>query len=274
MRIGILSDIHVDINYDAGGLDKVTPAVCDSILNNNIDVFITAGDISSDFELSLDVVRRIEKATGRGCLFVPGNHDLWNLHHPGASADYIYSQFLKHPHNLANGPVKLKKGWSAAGDTCWYDYSFVDTDAFPLETCMSGQHNSLLWPDTGKLFWEKGSSEIHDWFIHRLNRQLSCGGGDEIFAVSHMVPLKEFPESEIPEKEKFFRAFYGSESLGKLILGNPSIRYSVFGHLHRRKEVIKNDKKFICQALGSRRKWVDNDDPFTETAISMKVVEI
>ena len=84
MKIGILSDIHVDINFD--GEDRVTPAVCDTIRNLGLDLFITAGDISSDYELTLATVERIEKDSGRDCLFVSGNHDLWNENHPGITA--------------------------------------------------------------------------------------------------------------------------------------------------------------------------------------------
>ena len=133
MRVGLLSDIHVDINYYDENIDKITPAVCDAILNNNIDVFISAGDLSSDHRLTLDVVGRIEKTTGRDCLFVSGNHDLWNENYPQLTAMEAYTAMSAHPHNLSSGPLKLKDGWSAVGDTCWYDYSFGTFELFGLQ---------------------------------------------------------------------------------------------------------------------------------------------
>ena len=274
MRIGILSDIHVDINYYDGDVDRITPAVCDAVLNNNIDVFITAGDISSDYELTLDVVSRIEKLTGRGCLFVPGNHDLWNENHPDSTAMETYSAMMEHPNNLANGSVKLKEGWSAVGDTCWYDYSFGTSKLFNFEDFQRREYNDRVWQDKIKALWNRNDKETHDWFLDRLGASIETTGTDKLLAVSHMLPIEEFTVPVPNETWDYFNAFLGSRSLGDMLMANDRVKYSICGHVHYRKEVIKKDKTFLCQCLGYRTEWKDNDDPFVETAISMKVIEI
>jgi len=274
VRIGILSDIHVDINYYDGDVDRITPAVCDTILNNDIDVFITAGDISSDHEITLDVIQRIEKDTGRSCLFVPGNHDLWNEKHPGTSAMETYSAMIEHPHNLAKGPVKLKDGWSAAGDTCWYDYSFGSFDLFSFNDFQRRSHNDRVWQDSIKAVWNKTDKETHDWFLRRLDASLEKTGSDKLVAVTHMLPIEEFTVPVPNDTWDYFNAFLGSRSLGDMLMVNDRVKYSVCGHVHYRKEVVKKDKTFYCQCLGYRTEWQDNDDPFIETTRSMKVITI
>ena len=274
MRIGLLSDIHVDINLEADGADRTTPAICDAIMNNNLDLFITAGDISSDFELTLDVISRIEKATGRDCLFVSGNHDLWNENHPGTTAMDNYNVMMKHPHNLSNGPLKLKDGWSAAGETCWYDYSFGTAELFSFDDFERRSHNGRVWQDSIKASWNRPDKETHDWFLKRLEASIGETGSDEIVAVTHMLPIEEFTVPVPHETWDYFNAFLGSRSLGELLSGEERVRYSICGHVHYRKEIQKDETVYLCQCFGYRTEWRDNDDPFIEAAKSMKVIEI
>ena len=81
---------------------------------NPVDTLIIAGDISNNFELTLQAIRRIEAKTGIRCLFIPGNHDLWNEQHPGKNPWQTYRAMQDHPGNLTNGPLSLTQGWLAA----------------------------------------------------------------------------------------------------------------------------------------------------------------
>ncbi|MDC7225765.1 MAG: metallophosphoesterase [Spirochaetales bacterium] len=274
MRIGILSDIHVDINYYEENVDKITPAVCDAVLNNNIDVFITAGDIASDYEITLDVVRRIERASSRDCLFVSGNHDLWNENHPGMTAMETYGAMAEHPYNLANGPVKLKDGWTAVGDTCWYDYSFGSSELYSFEDFERRSNNERVWQDSIKAVWNRPDAEVNDWFLKRLESSIAAAGNDDLIAVSHMLPIEEFTVPVPDETWDYFNAFLGSRRLGELLMSSGRVKYSICGHVHYRKHVVKNGIDFFCQCLGYRTEWKDNDDPFIEVANSMKIIEI
>ncbi len=274
MRIGLLSDIHVDINYYDGKTDMITPAVCEAVINNGVDVFISAGDIASDHSISLDVVDRIEKTTGRDCLFIPGNHDLWNENHPGMTADQTYRKLLKHPHNLASGPVSLKPGWSAAGDTCWYDYSFGTHELFSMDDLEKRTHNGRVWQDSIMAVWNRSDQATHDWFLNRLRDSFEKSASDEIIAVTHMLPIREFTVPVPNDTWDYFNAFLGSVALGDTLIRNGNVRYSVSGHVHYRKTVEKNGIVFICQCLGYRTEWRDNDDPFEEVEKSIKIIEI
>ncbi|MBI9106293.1 MAG: metallophosphoesterase [Spirochaetales bacterium] len=272
MKIGLLSDLHVDINF--AGEDRVTPAVCDTIKNNDLDLFITAGDIASDHKLSLEVVTRIEKETGRDCLFVPGNHDLWNEKHPGISAMETYTAMAAHPHNLASGPVKLKNGWSAVGDTCWYDYSFGTGSVFSFEDFQRRSYKGRIWQDSIMTDWKMPDKKVHDWFLGRVEESLILSEGDEIVAVTHMLPIDDFTVPVPHDTWDYFNAFLGSRSLGELFLKYPSVKYSICGHVHYRKQVVKGGITNICQCLGYSTEWFDNVDPFVEVSKTMKIIEI
>ena len=80
MKIGILSDIHIDLEHSKP--DKVLEGIVAAIKKNDIGLMIIAGDVANDYELSLGALADIEKASGGRCLFVPGNHDIWNENHP------------------------------------------------------------------------------------------------------------------------------------------------------------------------------------------------
>jgi putative phosphoesterase len=272
MKIGLLSDIHVDINFN--GEDMVTPAVCESIRNNNLDLFITAGDISSDHQLTLEVVKRIEKESGRDCLFISGNHDLWNEKHPDITALEAYTAMAAHPHNLCSGPVKLKDGWSAAGDTCWYDYSFGSSSIYSFEDFERRSYNDRVWQDSIKTSWNRSDKETHDWFMERLEVSLEKAAGDDIVAVTHMLPIEEFTVPVPNETWDYFNAFLGSRALGDFLLSRPEVKYSVSGHVHYRKQVEKAGKTFICQCLGYSTEWQGTDDPFVEVPKCMKIITI
>jgi len=85
---------------------------------------ITAGDVADDFRRSEGFVQTVRERTGRRCLFVPGNHDIWTEHHPEMSSWQIYEALQEVPGNLSSGPQPLADDWIAVGDLGWYDYSF------------------------------------------------------------------------------------------------------------------------------------------------------
>jgi predicted MPP superfamily phosphohydrolase len=109
------------------------------------DLLVLAGDISNHFRTTLAALEYLRKESGLPCLFVPGNHDLWNeepgpegasgdLAGPGGagrpsawsgawSAWQSYEALKAFPENLSRGPLELPGGWLAIGDTGWYDYS-------------------------------------------------------------------------------------------------------------------------------------------------------
>ena len=101
MRLGILSDIHVDINREAG--KPVMEGLKAAITSKGLDKMIIAGDMASDYQLTLASLREIEDDTGVECLFVPGNHDIWNENHPDITAWDAYDRLKAMPATWSTG---------------------------------------------------------------------------------------------------------------------------------------------------------------------------
>jgi len=135
LKLGILSDIHVDLNYEVN--DPIEEALIHHIRTQNIDYMIIAGDISNDYKISLKTLEQVQEKTHSKCLFVPGNHDLWNINHPDINTQQIHAQLAAFEGNLVSAPIHLNDQWVVIGDTGWYDYSF-GADHYTLHDFIPG----------------------------------------------------------------------------------------------------------------------------------------
>ena len=274
MKVGFLSDIHVDINADDQGNDVVTVPLSEEIKRREVDCFICAGDIASDYAVTLRVVDELEQKAGVPCYFLPGNHDLWNESHPEKNAWEIYEKLKKHPRNIAAGPIDIGKGWSILGETGWYDYSF-GSSRFSLQDFERKSYGERVWQDSIKAVWDgKNTIEMHRYFLAEIDQYMKNTGQENIIAVTHVLPVSEFCVPMPHEEWDYFNAFLGSGEYGELLLSDQRIKYSISGHVHYRKKVKKGHIEFCCNCLGYRSEWFDNGDAGIEIARSFRVIEI
>lgn len=144
MKIGILSDIHVDL--EGSDPQRLLQGIVAAIKEHNVAIMIIAGDVANDFEVTLRFLHQLEAAAGVRCLFVPGNHDIWNEKHPDKTAWQTYHGLAKFTGNLVRGPVELTDQWVAIGDLGWYDYSFGSPD-YTIAEYDRMEINGRLWQD-------------------------------------------------------------------------------------------------------------------------------
>ncbi len=180
MKIGILSDLHADINQEAGS--PVIQSLKVAMQAKKIDKMIVAGDVASDYELTLSILKEIEASTGIECLFVPGNHDIWNKKHPTMTAWDIYAKLKEFPGNLANGPSCLNDDWVAIGDMGWYDYNFGSSE-FTIEQFDQMKLDDRLWQDKVMATWDRPNRAVHDYFYEKLENQLTLYNQNNMFMV-------------------------------------------------------------------------------------------
>ena len=271
MKIGILSDIHVDINYSA--TDRVTSSIVKYIKENSLDIMIIAGDVASDYTLILDSLKEIEKDGGVTCLFVPGNHDIWTENYPEKTSWDIYELLKTYSHNLANGVYKINKDWVVLGDLGWYDFSFGD-NKYSFDDFSKMKYGTRVWQDSIKAVWEKPTLDVHRYFIHKLEEQLEKFKKKNIVVVTHVLPIKEFTVQPPSPMWEYMNAFLGSKEYGDLILSYPNIKYAISGHVHYRKRKKIKGTEFICNCLGYRNEWYNNDNAYIEVDRAMVTIEV
>ncbi len=270
MKIGILSDIHVDIDHKTphGVLEGIVVA----IKQNGVDFMVIAGDVANDYELTLRALETIEDASGVPCLFVPGNHDIWNEKHPDLNAWDTYEALKQFHGNLCNGPRELGNDWVVIGDLGWYDYSFGGRE-YSVEEFDRMKINGRLWQDKVKAKWDRSTIEMHRYFCDKLEQQLKDHRDKKIILVTHVLPLLDFTVQPPDAQWNYLNAFLGSREYGQLAL-HYSVAYSISGHVHYRKEQVYEDTVFICNCLNYASQWLDNDDPVLEVGRAFKTIEL
>lgn len=264
MKIGILSDIHTDINYSEG--DRVTPALVREIEQNDIDVMLIAGDLASDYTISASVVQTLRRESGIPVLFTPGNHDIWNENHPDLDSWTIYNRLMEIPGNLAAGPVDIDERWTVVGDLGWFDYS-LGGDSFSKEELSLMKYGGREWQDHIYAVWGRAPEEMHRFFYNKLVGSLETLRNRQVILATHMLPSREFTVGDDhPQAElwTYFNAFLGSEDYGSLADTYPQIKVSISGHVHYRKRFSRNGTLFLCNCLGYTSEWDGTEDPAVE----------
>ena len=271
MKIGILSDIHVDINFT--DRDTVTPAICHAIKEQSLEMMIIAGDVASDYSIALKSLKQIESDSGVPCLYIPGNHDIWTEHHQDKTSWEIYEALKSFQHNLVNGAHQIGSEWIVIGDLGWYDFSFGDKK-YRNEDFQRMQYKERIWQDSIYAIWDRSTLEMHKYFINKLRKQLEQYKDKNVIVVTHVLPVKDFTVQSPPPEWEYLNAFLGSKEYGELILRYPNVKYSISGHVHYRKKIQIRNTDFICNCLGYRSEWFDNDDAELEVQRAMMVLEI
>lgn len=271
MKIGLISDIHVDINM-LRGEEVISGLLAAESRGRGLDLLLVAGDISSDYRLTLATLERLRADSGARVLFVPGNHDIWNERHPGLVAWDTYNALLGDPSNLARGPVFLENGWAIVGDLGWYDFSYGDP-SFTRDDFARMQYGERTWQDKKYSLWDRGTLEVHAMFMERLAAALDLARGRRLLLATHVVQVPEFTVSPAGRMWKYFNAFLGSPEYGELCQ-NRGVELAVCGHVHYRRRVRKGRTEFVCPCLGYTAEWGDSPDPAKEIAATLRVYEL
>jgi len=271
MRIGFISDIHVDLNK-VEGRDNIVSLLTQEFHRQSLDMLVIAGDISNDYMLTIETIDQLSVECGGKVAFVPGNHDLWNEKYPHLNAWDTYNALLDHPANLAKHPVFLPNNWAIIGDIGWYDFKFGDA-SFSANDFRKMQYGDRTWQDSIKAPWGMDSIEMHTFFKERISSSLSSVKGHNIVLVTHAVQIAEFTVRPPNEMWKYFNAFLGSPEYGELAIDNGAV-LSVCGHVHYRRRARIGCTEFICPCLGYSEEWFSVLDPSHEVAQALQCYEL
>ncbi len=254
MKIGLISDLHIDINKDFPVLE-LTAAEAE---RQNADVLVIAGDISETQEQTLQAMETLQTLCDFPVYYVPGNHDMWNKNCPERTTEEIDRIYKEDPRCLSGKHLILEddgKKLALIGDVGWYDYSMAAPE-YTKEQLDAMIMDGRTWQD--KLFnqWTEDNPKQMKRCLEQLEKQLRACGDLPILAVTHMLPVADFCVPETPGGLKwgFFNAFLGSTAIESLYTKYP-VKYAVCGHVHYRSQVQKDGIRHICPCLGYHTEW-------------------
>jgi putative phosphoesterase len=275
MRIGLISDLHVDLN----GADPQALAghLAATARARGLELLLIAGDLSNRWDLTLRTLEEIQGRTGLRVLFVAGNHDLWNeaTQQPfGAAwgARDSHEALKAFPGNLARGPVELPGGWSVAGAMGWYDFGFGHP-RYSTEDFERMRLGDRLWQDKANARWDRPTLEVHRAFLEELEVQLSGLRGRRLILATHVVPVVELTVRPPDELWEYLNAFLGSPEYGELA-ARYGVEIAVCGHVHYRRRHQAGGTLFIASCLGYSHEWPDPADLAGEVERSLAVVDL
>jgi putative phosphoesterase len=277
MRIGVISDLHVDLNGGEAGPRAYAGYLSDAARAKGVELLLIAGDLSNRWDLSLRTLEEIQERAALRVLFVPGNHDLWNeapkrpFGAAWGAAD-SHEALKAFPGNLARGPVKLPGGWAVAGAMGWYDFAFGHP-RFSFEQFERMRVGERLWQDRINARWDRPTREVHRAFLEELDRQLAELRGRRLILMTHVVPVAEFTVRPADAQWEYLNAFLGSPSYGKLAVRH-GVRIAVCGHVHYRRRHQVGETLFVASCLGYAHEWPDPSDAAGEVERSLAVLQI
>ncbi|MEG2707563.1 MAG: metallophosphoesterase [Vagococcus sp.] len=244
-RLGIMSDLHVDINQFT---PKELLVLTTVLKQQQVTHLHLAGDTANQVTRVLETVDFIEQQ-GIAITFNFGNHELPSIASPKEMEAYPDHRFL----NLTTHP--LNTNLVLLGLNGWYDYSFS------LET------NQQAILASKQRFWydrlierHMSDPEVMTHILENLTTVLDAlyQEGKEVILATHFVPQEQFIHYHTGKYERFnqINAFLGSQALGELINTSPHVKQVVFGHTHRQFEsTVIHGTEYTAKPFGYFYEW-------------------
>ena len=254
MKLGIISDIHLDTNEDYPVMDVLS----DKLHEENCNGLILAGDISDTAVNTFKMVDDIRKKLGMPLWFVPGNHDMWDPDHKFNDTWEIYNEYRQMNDCLCGKTVEVGDLGILTGSLGWYDYSFADNEKFTLEDFQRKNNYGRTWQDSRFVRWNKDDITVCNEMLDEMKAPIAENQGKRITAVTHMLGIPEF--SVVPPVDiwDYFNAFLGSSVYGDYYEKN-GVDCAIMGHVHHRQKIVKNGVDYRCACLGYHTEWTTKD---------------
>lgn len=252
MKIGIISDIHLDLNKSF----PIQELLCEEAGRRGLDGLLLAGDIADGAQTALSMLEQLKKRLAVPLWFVPGNHDMWDPEHRFKNAWQIYDEYRAREGCLCGGPIRLGDA-VLVGNIGWYDYS-LGSERYRPEDFMKKSRGGRVWQDSLFVNWEMDDRLLSLKMRKELEELLTENEGRTRIAVTHMIA---FPSLAVPEERPnwdYFNAFLGSRELGALY-GRLHVEHAVMGHVHYRRAFQEQGVDCRCACLGYHTEWKTQD---------------
>lgn len=256
MRIGVISDLHYDLNENYGETDFYY-TLHEIVTEQQIDLLVIGGDISNSYETSTRFVEILQTVIDRPVKFIPGNHDYWEKDSDVKDSTAVYRRYTNHPQCLMERPLILNDHYALVGHSAWYNHSVHDP-RFSEEELELGVYGERTWQDKLNTNWGMTDRELSRKFAEIVRKDLEAVGEREVILVTHMVTVPEFTVKMPHPQFDYFNAFIATDDFDSLHQEFP-IKHSCMGHVHYRHSFERDDISYSCNCLGYEREWRSED---------------
>lgn len=267
MRTAVISDIHVDINkeYD------VVEALKEYVKEQEVELLLIAGDISNNAKQTMEIAEQIENGGKAKVLYVPGNHDMWNMEGTYENNDEIYDMFYRDSRCLS-GKVYEAGDHLLIGDIGWYDYSFGNL-RYTKEEFDRMEIDGRVFQDHLFNRWTEDNPGKCDQFVNYFKTQMDKNPGKRYVLMTHMLSHPAFTVPETIGNWSYMNAFLGSKKLQDLCL-EYSVDYAICGHVHYRRTFKENGVTWMCRCLNYENEWRGEKNVRKQIAAAAEIIDL
>lgn len=248
MKIGVISDIHIDEQYSK---KELLSTLSECINEKNVDVMLVAGDISENYNSSINFMRKLNSNINAKLYYTAGNHDLWSKHCENETMNDIIGKLKKEQSFVHNNAVLLNNDVILIASCGWYDYSFASPE-FKLDDLKEKFYMDRTWQDKFYAKKELNDIDLHNTWNKELIGLIKKYPDKKIIFMTHMVNHPKLCVGKDHPKYnmwKYFNGFLGSNELHN-ITKYDNIKIAISGHVHYRKSFTENSTYYMCRCLG------------------------
>lgn len=293
----LISDIHTDIWFKNSSIkiskfDTFYKRVLKNPDNIESKTLVIAGDLGNYNNLSIEILKHLKRYY-ENIIIIGGNHEYYLLN-PGQAKKYDYNSLIRYQNfieEVKNIGVYFLEGESIkidnimfSGSSLWYDYSIGLNDynmtideIINLKAKVKNDHKAIFTKYHGQnRSYETGYREmkVSGWDdleiakskIEKFINTVKENNPDVL--ISHFAPNKKslYNEDDLLEME------IKNQSLEELLKENIfnyvdvseindylDGKVFVHGHIHKKKDYIDNNCRFIANPLGYNKVKYDSN---------------
>lgn len=260
MRIGTISDLHIDRNntfLNKG--ETFEKSLSTLIKEKSVDLLLIAGDVSNHYLETDAFLKKTSDLSGVPILFVPGNHDYWAKNHGLTDTHEVDAYFRKQAYSLINKPYIINDKWAVVGTPGWYDYGYGNQKIYTTEKFEKKQYSFATWNDKHYVDWGMSDQEVSEKMLRQVSEDLKSVGKRNVIFMTHVATHPEFVIPLPHRVYNYANAFLGAKSYEQLYDEFPTILYSIMGHVHLRKVVQDENRTYATACLGNFRHWKNKE---------------
>src|SRR5690625_4252394 len=171
MRVGFISDLHVDRNFEVS-ITQYLKILLQTITEQKLEMLVIGGDISNHYSTTIRFVEELQKQAEIPVYFITGNHDFWEEQDATKDTRGIYQVYKEHPQSLIEDHLQLIEKYTLIGHLGWNNHAVYDQEQFTPDEVERGKFRWTYWQDKLRLDWEMSDQEVSRYFSKIIEKDL------------------------------------------------------------------------------------------------------